>query len=308
MKNQVLAREEAKISVLIPMYNVENYIGKCLKSVVNQSYKNLEIIVVDDGSKDGSAEIVKQYMQKDNRIKLYSKQNEKSLSKTRNYLLKLVKTPYFIFVDSDDCVSKNYVKTLYNNLILNNADCSACSFKLLGFPALKIFNKTAIISDDDIISNMILSNKIRCVVWNKIFITEKVKDIVFDNTASYGEDFVFCYKYLSNCKKVVYTSKRLYKYRFRKGSTIHQKFNQNYVLFLNELFRLLENEKSEKNCNALKAWICYTSKFYLRLLKNNREEYRDYIEKLNSNIKQYRVYLKNNKYLCRLYKIGYKFI
>ena len=297
-----------KISILIPMYNVKKYVGKCLKSIVNQTYKNLEIIVVDDGSTDNSAQVVKEFMLKDDRIKLYTKQNEKSLSKTRNYLLSLVTSPYFIFVDSDDCVSKNFVKTLYNNLVFHNADCSVCSYSLLNFPSLKLFYKTKNVNKEHIISNMILSNKIRCVVWNKIFITKLAKDILFENTASYGEDFVFCYKYLSKCNSVAYCGKRLYKYRLRKGSTIHQKFNDSYVMFLNQLFELLKNETNQQNINALKAWICFTSKFYIMLLRKQKEVNKNYLQQLKTNVKTYYPFLKQNKYLCFIYKSGYKFM
>ena len=105
-----------KITVIVPVYNVENYLNKCLDSLINQTYKNLEIIVINDGSTDNSGEICQEYAQKDNRI-IYIEQENGGLSDARNTGLERMTGSYVTFVDSDDWVEPDYVEVLYNKLL-----------------------------------------------------------------------------------------------------------------------------------------------------------------------------------------------
>ena len=110
-----------KITVIVPVYNVENYLNKCLDSLINQTYKNLEIIVINDGSTDNSGEICQEYAQKDNRI-IYVEQENGGLSDARNAGLERMTGSYVTFVDSDDWVEPDYVEVLHNKLIGYQAD------------------------------------------------------------------------------------------------------------------------------------------------------------------------------------------
>jgi glycosyltransferase involved in cell wall biosynthesis len=181
------------ISILIPVYNSAKYVEKCLKSLVKQTYKNIEIITLNDGSTDNSLDILNNCAKKDNRIKVFSKINEKNLSKTRNYLLSLNHNDYFIFVDSDDIVNKDYVKTLYENLINNNADLSICGSRLQLFyhPILKNFATKKIIytNSSNAVEDMILGKDLHFMLWNKIYKTELAKDIKFDEICTFGRRF-----------------------------------------------------------------------------------------------------------------------
>ena len=112
------------VSIIIPVYNVEKYIVECLESVVNQTYENLEIILVNDGSTDNSKEICLEYAQRDQRIKLYSKENG-GLSSARNYGLSKVTGNYVFFLDSDDYLVTDTIENLLNMLINTNADVSS---------------------------------------------------------------------------------------------------------------------------------------------------------------------------------------
>lgn len=114
------------ISVIVPMYNVEDYIGKCLESLIKQTYKNLEIIVIDDGSTDQSAIIVKRYAADDNRIKIYSFVNA-GISEARNRGLRLAQGEYIAFVDSDDWVAENMYSKLLEYALKYNLDMVKCS-------------------------------------------------------------------------------------------------------------------------------------------------------------------------------------
>lgn len=113
------------VSVVIPIFNVEKYLEKCVNSLVNQIYKNLEIILVDDGSTDNSGNIANELSKSDNRIKVYHKKNG-GLSDARNFGIKQAKGKYIGFIDSDDYIENEMYEFLYNNLIENKADISIC--------------------------------------------------------------------------------------------------------------------------------------------------------------------------------------
>ena len=119
---------EDLISIIIPVYKVEKYIYKCIDSVLNQTYKNLEIILVDDGSPDKCPEICEEYAKKDNRIKIIHKKNG-GLSDARNAGLKVATGKYIGFVDSDDYIEKDMYQVLYNNIIKTNSDISIVNLK-----------------------------------------------------------------------------------------------------------------------------------------------------------------------------------
>ena len=115
------------LSVIIPVYGVEQYIAECLDSVIAQTYKNLEIIVINDGTKDKSAEIAKEYAQKDSRIKVYDFENG-GLSVARNRGVSLAKGDYIAFLDSDDWIAHNMYEVLLEQILSNNVDMVKCGF------------------------------------------------------------------------------------------------------------------------------------------------------------------------------------
>lgn len=297
------------ISVLIPAYNCEKYVKKCLTSVVNQTYKNLEIIVVDDGSKDNTYSIVEEFAKQDERIKLLQKENEKSVALTRNFLLRHKTGEYFCFVDSDDIISKDYVYTLYNNLIKFDADLSVCSFsiKLNKLPAFfKNKKKTILYQGEDIPSVIVLANKPHFQLWNKLFLSTLADGIEFENGLNYGEDFVYCYKYAKKCKSVVYSKAKLYKYYIHKGSTMNQKALDSKYKFLTALTNLLENENNKKNQEVLKAWIAFTSTYLVYDFKKVIDQQR--LVYLSGLIKEYTPFFKNNPHTARLFRIALKYM
>ena len=116
-----------KVSVIVPVYNVEEYVGKCIGSIINQTYTNLEILINNDGSTDSSYEICKSYAEKDNRIRLFSQEN-KGLSVARNAMIEKVTGDYILFVDSDDWIFPEHVERLVSLLEDNVEDCAACIY------------------------------------------------------------------------------------------------------------------------------------------------------------------------------------
>ena len=114
-----------KISIILPVYNVEKYVEKCLNSIKNQDYKNFEAIIVDDGSKDKSVEIIENFIKKDGRFKLYHKENG-GLSDARNFGMNFVTGKFVIFIDSDDYIENKMLTTLYENITKEQADVYIC--------------------------------------------------------------------------------------------------------------------------------------------------------------------------------------
>ena len=115
------------VSIIVPVYNVEKYLERCLDSLINQTLKDIEIILVDDGSTDDSGNICDKYAKKDKRIKVIHKENG-GLSDARNIGLSIANGRYLQFVDSDDFIHKQMIEILYNTIINNNADISICDF------------------------------------------------------------------------------------------------------------------------------------------------------------------------------------
>lgn len=206
------------ISIIIPVYNVEKYLSRCLESVINQTYKNIEIILVDDGSPDNCGIICDEYASKDDRIIVIHKSNA-GVSCARNDGIEAAKGDYICFVDSDDYISPGYIKTLYMALIENNADIVTCDYyrcvenKLVEevsteFPFAVIHNDCQLFYDKSII-------EFRAQVpWNKMFKANIIKknDIRFLSGIPLGEDNLFVIEYIAYAEIACFIEEKLYIY------------------------------------------------------------------------------------------------
>ncbi len=136
-----------KVSIVVPIYNAGNRLNKCLKSILNQTFKDFELILVNDGSTDNSLSICEKYKYKDERIRVIDKQNEGSI-KTRNRGVEESNSPYIAFVDADDWIDKCMIETLYNETILSDTDITVCNmYKVLGrFLKIKKKNNSAYVT------------------------------------------------------------------------------------------------------------------------------------------------------------------
>ena len=202
---------EKLISVIIPVYGVEKYISQCLDSVINQSYKNLEIIVVNDGTKDRSAEIAREYAQKDNRIKVYDYENG-GLSVARNRGLELAKGEYISFLDSDDWLHPDFYKKLADALETNNADIAKCSFIEIDTATEKIkcFQGSKIKEAD---FGLYFSKGILwIVVWNALYKREIVTGVLYPAGVNFEDNYASG-MYIFKAGRVVELQDALYYYR-----------------------------------------------------------------------------------------------
>ena len=218
----MILKENPKISVIVPMYNVEKFIPRCMKSIQDQTFKDFEVLMIDDGSPDKSADIAEKLTKDDERFILFHKING-GLSDARNYGLDRAKGEYVVFIDSDDCIHKDYLKVLYNECVNNGADISYCNFCHSFFMSKIILPSFSFIKqgvfDTETALNMIISDKyLHSFAWNKMY----KKSLFTDNNITYPkiyfEDVATSARVFLHAKKVAVTKKSLYYYEKRGGS------------------------------------------------------------------------------------------
>jgi len=217
------------ISVIIPVYNVEKYVERCLDSVINQTYKNLEIILIDDGSTDNSGKICDEYVKKDNRIIVVHKENG-GVSSARNIGIELANGDYIGFVDSDDYIEKEMYENLFNNLIKYNVDISMCNY-YIEKNSKKTFHKHDI-KDILLINNkaeffeLLNSNYYKGFLWNKLFKAEVIKKFKLKNDIHVCEDLLLVSQIADFSNSFCFDNKCLYNYVMRENSAIFGKINE----------------------------------------------------------------------------------
>ncbi|AHH46752.1 glycosyl transferase [Francisella tularensis subsp. holarctica PHIT-FT049] len=247
------------ITLVIPIYNIENYLGRCLDSVINQTYKDLEIILVNDGSTDNSLEICESYAKEDSRIKIINKNNG-GLSSARNVGLDACKGDYVTFIDSDDWVSLDYIEILYKNIIDNNADIS-----IINAIKVKSQNNDFTLKEQKNLLHtyfssieFALDNTLPVMACAKLYKTKLFENLRFTNSIVF-EDEDIMYRLLYHANKIVCTDYIGYFYFQRPTSiTSSKKKRQNIIKSSDSLiFVLTKKEQFFKG----KTTIPY--KFYI---------------------------------------------
>lgn len=214
------------ISVIIPIYKVEAYLEKCIESVRNQTYKDMEIILVDDGSPDGCGKICDRYQEQDKRIKVLHKENG-GLSDARNKGLDIAAGEYILFVDSDDYIHPQMLEILYRNMQEADADISVCGFKETGekeepvFDAIAETDNTEVFEGRDVMNQLQHKNTLTVVAWNKLYKAKLWKDIRYPKGKIHEDEFLI-HLLLHECHRIVYTGTALYYYVQRAGSIMGQ--------------------------------------------------------------------------------------
>lgn len=172
-----------KVTVIIPVYNSEKYIGRCLDSIINQSFNNIDILVINDGSKDKSKDVIEEYQEKYDNIKLINQENM-GVAKTRNNAIKLVETQYIMFMDNDDYIDKDYIESYLNKIEETNADIVMGGYKRVNIDKKILFKQRLI--------NTNWSKYIVLAPWAKIYNREfLVKNNIEFLDYGIGEDVYF---------------------------------------------------------------------------------------------------------------------
>lgn len=209
------------ISIIVPVYNVEKYLDKCINSIVSQTYKNLEIVLVDDESHDNCPEICDKWSEKDKRIKVIHKKNG-GVSSARNEGLKNATGSIIGFVDSDDYVEPDMIMNLYNNYVKFGADISVCSYNdeyLNGKikPGKRFNEKIKVIEKKEAIENLILEQNISNHLWNKIYNRNLFEGIFFPDGKKM-EDLSIMYLLFEKSNRIVIDNYVGYHYLQHNGS------------------------------------------------------------------------------------------
>lgn len=216
------------ITIIVPVYNAKKYLRDCIESILSQTYHNLEIILIDDGSTDGSEKFVDDYAKSDKRIKVVHQKNM-GLSDARNTGLKHATSKYITFVDSDDRIEPNMIENLFNALIDSQADIAICSFKEI-YPNSKTkgFSHNypkQVFTTEQALANMLQENGFMVSATMKLFPTNYFKGIKFP-VDKLHEDVGTTYKLIMEAKKIVFIPNEYYVYVHHNNSIINQTFDE----------------------------------------------------------------------------------
>ena len=214
------------ISVIVPVYKVGEYLNNCVESIVNQTYKNIEIILVDDGSPDNCPHLCDEWAEKDSRIRVIHKENG-GLSDARNAGMKVATGEYIAFVDSDDLIEKEFLKNLYTAIMKYDCDFSGCKYRKCESHCLINDNKAdfhGIVYDTISGLRALIDEQIHQVVWNKLYKKDLIECIGFEK-GKYHEDEFWSYQVFARCKKYVEIDYEGYNYLQREASIMGEKYS-----------------------------------------------------------------------------------
>lgn len=269
------------VSVIIPIYNGESYIKNITKAICNQTYDKLEIIVVDDGSKDDTLNLCKKYMGADERFKIYSQENS-GASSARNYGIKKATGKYIAFVDVDDYIYPQYFEYLYSLLIEYNADMACCSYIKMRVDEkeqqFKNDNNVKEFNSKEAMLDLLYRRNITGYPYLKMYKKSIIENIEFPKGVAYGEDFVFTFWAIKQCEKVVYGTKILYIYYQNNNSSTHKmvdysEYNNSWEIHKNEILEYARKENVEL-LNAAYAKLFILAIDYSCRIWNVQEEKR----------------------------------
>lgn len=231
-----------KVTVLIPVYNCEGYLEKCLDSVTKQTYSDLQIVIIDDGSIDKSLEICMAYAQQDARIEVYHQKNS-GVASARNFLLSHIKGDAVIFIDSDDWIELNMLDFLVNTINKYNVDLVTCS-SVYNDADVSAYYKERFLNRETLIKEFLIHAGLRGTLWNKLVKTSILRNVSFHSGISYGEDALFCWEYFQNVKSAIITDREMYHYRINPQSISKQTFGEKKMTG-HEVWKIITNSVKE---------------------------------------------------------------
>ena len=288
------------VSVIIPVYNISEYVTKCLESVVLQSYENLEIIVVDDGSTDESGKICDKIALKDSRLKVYHRKNG-GLSSARNFGISKAHGEYVALVDGDDFVKKDFVKAMVIAVEETGAEVVVCGFDEF------VTREKVLSGKEAAIKLLVEQENMEIVAWNKLYRRELFDGIEYP-VGEKHEDNLTTYKILAKAEKVAYVSKSLYSYVKRPGSIMNE---AKLVERLSARYKAAEEAvkyfRNNKELRQAAEVAVLTSKYAFMDAAVKKEISQEYYALSLEWIKKHKNELKNNKFMTKKLKL-YNFL
>lgn len=319
--------EDYKVSVIVAAYNIQDYIVRCLESIANQTYKNLEVIVVDDGSSDNTGKLADKFAKKDNRFIVIHKENG-GVSSARNRGIDIASGDFIGFVDGDDTIEVDMYEMLINNAIKYDADISHCGYKVIENNKEILFydTKQIIIQDKKRgLIDLFEGSLIEPSLCNKIFKKNIIGSIRLDESIKINEDLYFNVLLFNKASISVFEDNPKYNYIKRYNSASTSKKNnirritdprKVYKLIIDifkddvDILHYAQRMDLERNINIYNLLILENNDLFLKL----RCEVRDYIKLKYRNIKDNKLINKKLKYMMfgilylpHIYNLIYKF-
>ena len=278
---------EELVSIIVPIYNLEKHINKCVLSIVNQTYKKIEIILVDDGSdEDESPRICDEWGKKDKRIKVIHKENG-GLSSARNEGIKNSVGSYLMFIDGDDYIENDMVENLYKSVTENNAQIATCGFIYQTYVKQEIRHskENYVVDSEEALRRLFACDDMSQAICDKIFKRELFDTIKFPE-GKFHEDIGTLWKLIDKAERVSHINKCGYHYVQRKGSILHRKFTIEQLSLIEFREEIVKNV-AEKYPNILNE----AENIFIRTLinciilcyrNNMQKKYKELKEKLKS--------------------------
>lgn len=281
-----------KISVIVPVYNMEKYLSKCIDSIINQTFSNLEIILVNDGSEDSSGEICEEYKIIDKRIIVIHKENG-GLSSARNAGIEIASGELISFIDSDDWIESDFYKVLYDGIILNNADISVVHFiRIKDYEKIEFSTSTQTdwISFNKIkaMETLLTNNLIGHSAVNKLYKKDLFDGIKYPE-GMLMEDKGTTYKLIHKSDKVAVNLSEKYHYYLREDSIMRSKFNdKNFdsLVFHAEMIQFIDESYPELSSVARGRYVHESIRMLLMMIRSNysvKEDFKKCIDIIHKN-------------------------
>ena len=273
------------VSIIIPVYNTSKYLRECVDSVLNQTYSDIEVLLIDDGSTDGSSEICDEYAKQDARIKCFHLENG-GVSKARNVGLKAAEGQYICFLDSDDYYAESYVGSMRNLIEDNNADVVICNHYDVNEQGDKLFTSEiaeGYISKELLYQKIFLTSEIGGFIFNKIYKADLIKSVYFNEAIHICEDTYFCCQVYDKARQIYVTGEKLYYYRKHGNSATSIENGFNHLIehdgklkYIATYERIIKDKILPQEYDAyIKIGMCVVALTYERILrKADRKKYR----------------------------------
>lgn len=275
------------VSVVVPVYNVEKYLCECLNSILAQTYKHIEVILIDDGSGDKSGDIVDQYAKIDKRIIVIRKQNE-GASKTKNLGIKLSTGKYITFIDADDYIREDFIKNLVRDAEEHSARIVTTATDILPIEEDSLENVEEC-NRYETVERMFYGTLEKSNNGMQLFDRELLAEnnISFDVKKKVGEDFDFFIQALIHCDKVIVDYRKMYYYRLNPTSTMNQKVNEGLMRAADNFFEIGEKlvRKYPQLQKAVEAKKFSDSVALIMRSYLVRNKWRDDYKRLEQNVK-----------------------
>lgn len=290
---------EILITVIVPIYNVKEYLNECVQSIVEQTYENMEIILIDDGSTDGSGKVCDEWKSKDARIVVIHQENG-GLSAARNSGIAVARGMYITFVDSDDYIEPVFLEYLYAMLSRDKSDIASCQMRVVRDDDVNVPVRKArdyvVEGNRKCMKAFLCTKDINPVAWGKLYKSELFRDIRYP-VGRYHEDVFTSYKVIAQSRKISVGSKALYCYRKRADSITTQTFSMKH---LDAIYGKIEQNKFiEKNYSELavysRAGIVYAANQCLLQYAKSEAYNKDVVEFIKKNYREYERYFLMGK-------------